>query len=56
MESNKYTMKEISEKVGVSYYTVKSVLIGRSNKQISKLYNIENFNNYEFRKRKLKYI
>ena len=49
-------MKEISEKVGVSCSTVKAVLIGRSNKQMSKLYNIENFNNYEFRKRKLKYV
>lgn len=47
LETNKYTMYEISEKTGITYAMVKNILNGKAYEYISKNYKISNFNNYQ---------
>lgn len=46
LESNKYTMREISDKTGLSYNDVKNIFRGGRYKDISSKYNISRFTNY----------
>ena len=47
LELNELTMKEISRDTGITYAMVKNILNGKAHTQISKKYEISNFNKYE---------
>ena len=54
LELNKYTMKDISRKTGVTYAMVKNILNKEAHREISKKYKISNFNKYESNRKKYK--
>lgn len=52
LESNRYTIKEISEKTGIGYGMVIKIKNGESYKDISSKYSISNYINKSYNKKK----